>query len=233
VLLAASRGARLDASPAALSELLTGLSVADGLRVSDQYRESSCVVMNPPYGRVVTEAHAWRKGSVSAAALFVERTVMHSAPGTQISALLPEVLRTGTSYQQWRNHIDQFVIRKSPESLGLFSKQADVDVYIQHFTTREARVSLEAAQSKPQSPIVGDHFNVTVGAVVPHRHAPVGRRFAYLRAQNAVPWGEIRRISETRFFSGRIYTPPFVVVRRTSRPGDPERAVASLGEPEE
>jgi hypothetical protein len=69
---------------------------------------------------------------------------------------------------------------------------------------------------------------VNVGAVVPHRHPRTGNEYAYLHAGNATAWGQISRIGERRKFSGRTFVPPFVAVRRTSRPGDPYRAVATL-----
>ena len=75
---------------------------------------------------------------------------------------------------------------------------------------------------------VGDKFIVSVGAVVPHRDKKKGPEFAYLHAGNTQAWSEIQRIAEKRKFDRRTFTPPFVVVRRTSRPGDNHRAVATL-----
>ncbi len=184
--------------------------------------------MNPPYGRVVSSVKRWREGSVTSAALFVERAAELCAPETQIAALLPEVLRTGSSYKQWRTHIGKFAARGRSQSIGLFSNHADVDVFIQYFRKRGALIPSAAAPRKKSPETVADHFLVAVGAVIPHRHPPAGPEFAYLHARNAIPWGEICRISETRMFKGRTFTPPFVLVRRTSRPGDTHRAIATL-----
>jgi hypothetical protein len=49
-----------------------------------------------------------------------------------------------------------------------------------------------------------------------------------LHTANAQPWAEIRTITETRRFTGRTFFPPLVLIRRTSRPGDNYRAVATL-----
>jgi hypothetical protein len=234
ILLAVTRGSRLDDSSVNLAPLLSNVFVADGLSVSDPYSKSSYIVMNPPYGRVDSGNQTWREGAVTAAALFVERAARLSSPGTQIAALLPEVLRTGSSYENWRSHIRGFVTQGTTNSIGLFSDHADVDVFVQryikqdHHVKMNKRVSDIATQPTNLHQTLGDNFVVTVGAVVPYRDLRTGRRLAYLHPKNAPAWGEIRRVNETRKFKGRTFIPPFVVVRRTSRPGDRHRATASL-----
>ncbi|HEY6349556.1 MAG TPA: hypothetical protein VI636_09120 [Candidatus Angelobacter sp.] len=228
VLLAVTRGRKLDDTVTNLTALLSNLFVADGLSVSDQYIKSSHIAMNPPFGIVTSEDRPWREGTVSAAALFTERAVSLASPQAQIVALLPEVLRTGTSYTRWRSHISQHVTCSKPRSIGLFSSYADVDVFIQHFQKREIAVSPKLHRKNSRHSTVGDHFIVNVGTVVPHRHPKSGAKFAYLHSKNASPWDEIRRIDEIRKFQGRTFAPPFVVVRRTSRPGEGHRAIATL-----
>jgi hypothetical protein len=229
VLLAVTRGCKLDDTPTNLTALLSNLFVADGLSVSDQYSKSSHIVMNPPFGRVrIENDRPWREGTVCAAALFMERAATLASTAAQIVALLPEVLRTGTSYAQWRSHISQYVTRSKPRSIGLFSSYADVDVFIQHFKKRETSVSPKPHRKNSTHSTIGDHFIVNVGTVVPHRHPKLGAKFAYLHSKNASPWDEIQRIGETRKFWGRTFAPPFVVLRRTSRPGEGHRAIATL-----
>jgi hypothetical protein len=227
ILLAVTRGLKLDDSPANLAKLLSNICVGDGL-ISKAYSKSSYIVMNPPYGRVDSGNQPWREGTVTAAALFVDRAAQLSAPGTQIAALLPEVLRTGSSYQNWRNHIKELVIANDAQSIGLFSDEADVDVFAQHFIKAKAKVVKTPPQQKNTRDVLGNHFFVSVGAVVPYRDEESGPRLAYLHPQNATPWSEISRINETRNFKGRIFTPPLIVVRRTSRPGDRHRATPTL-----
>lgn len=229
MLLAVSRGAALDGAPPELARLLSNLMVADGLSESEPYSACTRIVMNPPYGRVPSGVRSWKEGAVTAAALFVERAAELSSPGTEIGALLPEVLRTGTSYKHWRNHVKCFVDQSEPQSIGQFSAHADVDVFIQHFIRRNVATKLEPGCdiSEPKS-TVGSYFSVAVGAVVPHRDPVEGPKLAFLHPKNAPLWGEVKRINETRRFNGRTFTPPFVVVRRTSRPGDRHRAVGTL-----
>jgi hypothetical protein len=229
VLLAVKRGAQLDDTADSLANLLTNLFVGDGLSLTAEYQRSSHIVMNPPFGRISTGAHPWREGTITAAALFVERAVRLSTPGSEIVALLPEVLRTGTSYANWRNHVGALASRFRPQSIGLFSEEADVDVFIQRFARLpDGSTAAPRRRSKPVKQTVGDKFVVSVGAVVPHRDKASGPEFAYLHAGNTEAWSEIRRVSERRQFARRTFMPPFVVVRRTSRPGDHHRAVATL-----
>jgi hypothetical protein len=228
ILLATKRGARLDATPTDLMKLFTNLVVADGLANSEAYRMSSCIVMNPPYGRVASGSPPWREGMVTAAALFMDRAAQLSSPGTQIAALLPEVLRTGTSYRHWREHIKGFLDEAKSQSIGQFSTHADVDVFIQHFTKQKVNTKTPITDPVGGGLTIGSHFIVSVGSVVPHRDPKEGLAFAFLHPKNAPVWGEIKRISETRKFRGRTFTPPFVVVRRTSRPGDRHRGSATL-----
>lgn len=226
-LLAVERGANLDDSATNLAALLTNLHVANGLLATDEYDACSHVLMNPPYGRVESRQLEWRGGLVTAAALFVERAVRLCRSGTEIVALLPEVLRTGSSYQHWRRHVERLAPSAGTHSLGRFSDQADVDVFIQRFTKRERPARVDLSQA-PAILTVGDKFTVSVGSVVPHRDALKGPAFAFLHAGNAPAWSDVSRIGERRRFEGRVFKPPFVVVRRTSRPGDTDRAVATL-----
>jgi hypothetical protein len=227
ILLAVTRGLKLDDSPTNLAKLLNNICVGDGL-ASEVYSKSSYIVMNPPYGRVDSGNQQWREGSVTSAALFVDRAAQLSAPGTQIAALLPEVLRTGSSYKTWRSHIEQLVMVNKAQSIGLFSDHADVDVFAQHFVKEKNRTIEASVPHKSTGITIGDHFSVSVGAVVPYRDRMIGPRLAYLHPKNATPWNEMSRINETRKFKGRTFAPPFIAVRRTSRPGDRHRATPTL-----
>jgi hypothetical protein len=226
VLLAQQRGALLDDSPYELSRLLTSIVVEDGLETRG-FQRADVVVMNPPYSRMVID-EAWKSGTGTKAALFVARAAQLCPENAQIAALLPEVLRSGSSYENWRRYIRQLAGAQPPISLGLFSNKADVDVFLQRFTKlghgpqrppKEAQADVETVSSK---------FTIAVGTVVPHRHHLRGPKLAFLHPRNAKPWTELLRINEKRRFDGRAFKPPFVVVRRTSRPGDRYRATATL-----
>jgi hypothetical protein len=50
----------------------------------------------------------------------------------------------------------------------------------------------------------------------------------YIHARAIPAWGRVRRIGEQRRFKGSLFKPPFVAIRRTSRPEDRYRATCTL-----
>ncbi len=113
--------------------------------------------------------------------------------------------------------------------LGRFSRDADIDVFLHVLVkTNDGARDLSVARDDSLES-VGSHFAVSIGAgPSTHRHPETGREVAYLHTGNTTPWTVIKRVQERRWFSGRLHKPPFVVIRRTSRPNDRQRAVASL-----
>lgn len=216
----------------ALAQLLPGIRCGNALRERAAYRRASHVIMNPPYSIMKTTAsNPWRSGQVSAAAVLVNRCLEHVRAGTRISAILPEVLRTGTSYEAWRGQIELMAHVVRTESHGRFSAECDVDVL--NLSLIAGGVSSAAPapnwgmpRARPHT--VGNHFIVNVGTVVPHRHPATGPEYAFIHARSVPRWAIISRIRERRRFAGHVHIPPFVVIRRTSRPGDPHRAAASI-----
>jgi hypothetical protein len=232
VLLAVTRGVELDETPIAIADRFSNIAVRDGLLVKSPYTCATHVLMNPPFGAISAPAATeWRRGKTTAAALFFDRALTHCKPGTRVAAILPEVLRTGTSYRQWRERVESRTTVDKVESLGLFSANADVDVFLKRVTVKSGELSkplTKPSLRRSKSTLLGDKFVVSVGPVVPQRHGLDGPRCAYLHAVNATAWKVIKRINESRRFDGKLVMPPFVVIRRTSRPGDPNRAIASL-----
>jgi len=75
---------------------------------------------------------------------------------------------------------------------------------------------------------IADYFDVHVGRVVPHRDKKTGPRHPYIHARCISTWTVVKKFSEKRKHKGLAYEPPFVVIRRTSRPGHPYRATATV-----
>lgn len=208
------------------------IHVGDALEEEKLYQRATHLVMNPPFALMAAPIDCtWAKGKVNGAAVFVEHALQHARPGTQILAILPEVLRTGTRYVKWQEKITSMADVESVTSVGLFHN-ADVDVFI--LVLRKRKVASTSGKLFQESPngnavqTIGDLFKVSVGTVVPHRDPQVGRTYRFLHAKNATPWVALRRSNSRRQYKGTVFTPPFVVIRRTSRPGDKHRATASL-----
>ena len=142
----------------------------------------------------------------------------------------PDVLRSGSRYVAWRDMTRACASIHTERSLGVFDQWTDVDVYLLHLV----KVAAGRKSQQPTRPTakpahgVGKRFHVHVGAVVPHRHPETGVLAPYLHARSIPPWAECHEIQETRRFDGRLFQPPFVTIRRTSRPDNGKRAVATL-----
>jgi len=231
-LLAAKRtGILPPLQPSVLAETFPNIRVADSLNASLRLENVDLIVMNPPFGYVTApDDCAWSCGRVNHAALFVDQMIRDVSEGTQIAAILPDVLRSGSRYVEWRERMREKgeVIRETP--LGLFDQWTDVDVYFFHFRkflppNRSCRKAWPAA--KPTYG-VGKRFKIHVGPVVPHRHGETGPLVRYIHARAIAPWEDCSDIKETRRFAGRLFSPPFVAVRRTSKPDTGHRAIATL-----
>ena len=215
---------------AASDDVFPNIIVADSLASSRCWAGGEVIVMNPPFGYTSAPAGCtWATGRVNTAALFVDRAIQDVSDGGRIVALLPDVLRSGSRYVAWRETTQALgcVTRETP--LGLFDPWTDVDVYLFHFEKKTCRhSSCEARPTRKPTFGVGKRFLVHVGPVVPHRHAEEGPAVRYIHARSLPAWKECADLQETRRFSGRVFDPPFVTVRRTSRPDGGRRAVATL-----
>ena len=234
VLLAQQRGARPDGNEIDLEAVFPLIGVGDGLTERRKYRVADWILLNPPYVAVPAAAGCkWGSGKVSSAAVFLEKAVVSCRPGTKITAIVPDVLRTGSRYGKWRDWVAAQGKLVSIGSWGLFDALADVDVFVVTLIKRERLTGgggFDWVAAAPRTGrTVGDLFDVRVGPVVPFRlKKGEGKRSAFLHAKGLPRWKRVRRIGETREFKGTLYKAPFVVVRRTSRPEDAQRAVATL-----
>lgn len=214
------------------ADIFPMVCVHDFIARPEELAGASHILINPPYNELIAPSECtWGNGKVSAAALFMDVCITNASPGAKIGAILPDVLRAGSNYEKWREHIEDLSERVRITTCGQFDRWTDIHVF---------KLVLEKANNKRKKKTVwwrstrqasngkvGIHFNVHVGPVVPHRHAEKGPRVAYIHAKTLPAWGEVKRIDERRKFSGTLFEPPFVAVRRTSRPGD-KRAIATV-----
>lgn len=232
-LLAIDRGHRFwKKNVPAASDCFNMVRQQDFLSCPDAIADASHIVINPPYTQMMAPADcAWANNKVSAAAVFTDACVSHASPGTQVAAILPDVLRSGSNYEKWRNHIESQSQELRITTFGQFDKWTDIHVFLltlsKSKTPNSHKTHWWKSVKHPKNGKVGDYFDVHVGPVVPHRHAHKGSSTAYLRAKPLPRWTMVKRITERRRFDGTLFQPPFVAVRRTSRPGD-KRAVSTI-----
>jgi hypothetical protein len=232
IVLARSRGEFADRlTPKEISVAFPLIRVGNALKETKLYQWADLVVINPPFVKCrAPRACQWAEGSVNSAAIFCDHALHQVRAGTKILAVLPEVLRAGSNYERWRLRVSASATIRNLERVGLFDQLADVDVFIVHLTRRKRDLDEGSRWRLTEQPRnrVGKYFTVNVGAVVPHRNKQEGAKYRYLDARGAVAWRELTRLNESCRFAGKVFQPPFVVIKRTSRPGDIHRATAAL-----
>ncbi|WP_162931259.1 N-6 DNA methylase [Streptomyces sporangiiformans] len=209
------------------STYFTNITAKDGLEaLRNQESFVGHVVLNPPFSVVSSPlSRPWTSRPTSAAALFTYQAAHHLADGSHLTAILPDVLRSGSRYSAWRTQVNKILSRSSLDTYGQFDEHADVDVFL--LSAKVARRGLlensnewwniggsDAASSRS----VNDFFSVRVGTVVDNRDPLDGPEFPFARARDLPSSGEISTPARRRKFSRRVFEPPFVLVRRTSRP---------------
>lgn len=191
---------------------------------------SSCLISNPPFGHVTASGTCqWSSGRVQLAAVFVERMIERAVAGQQMSIILPDVLRSGSRYRRWRNWVSSRSSSLAIEPFGRFSENTDVDVFILFMTKSEIQgdaVEDWTPRNNTGYLKLGDLVEIRNGPLVPHRHKG-GPWVPYLAVANAPAYGETE-VTARRRFSGTLFSPPFIVIRRTSNPADRNRIVTTI-----
>lgn len=233
-ILAISQGAKPDLDTAEeLPDLLPLFSIGNALTALDFAHTADWVLLNPPFQSTPVPPHcSWATGSITAAALFLSHITDTVGQNATISAILPDVLRSGSRYRAWREAITSQTSVQGLRRYGVFDTSADIDVFLLHLAKRNCSKGTPWLRCPASSPrniqAVGARFAVHVGPVVPHRHKEEGQLAPYIHAKSLPRWQEFEPGTETRRFSGPLVTPPFVAIRRTSRTGDRKRAVATI-----
>ena len=233
VLLAVSRGATPQRDNyLRWDEVFPEIQVGDGLAYLKNGWPQGHLFMNPPF--IYEEAPqevTWAKGRTNLAATFLSAAMENAQPGTCLTAILPEVIRSGSSYERLRSLIAARLEFPQVEVYGRFDAWTDADVF---FLRGVIRDWIPSGDSWPwwrqrDGKTFGDQFDVSVGPVVPHRNLETGPLQPFLLARRLPLGGSFDvRNAEKRRFQRRTSRPPFVVVRRTSRPGDAARGVGTL-----
>lgn len=231
-LLARQRHGGVAKLPPGWEKLFPFIRVGDGLKQRKLYARATHLVMNPPFSTSdPTGDCQWKGGRISDAAMFVVRALEHSRPGTRLLAVLPDVLRSGSFQHHWRERVSDLAEVYSVKHHGIFDDFADVDVFRLDALRRAGPEAKLRRWPKPRTRAtgaVGDYFDVHVGRVVPHRDRETGPEHPYIHPRCVPAWKEMRTFSERRRHAGVAYLAPFVVLRRTSRPGDSYRATATV-----
>ena len=212
----------------AIDDIFPLIQVGSALADSPILAEADGFLFNPPFGQTTPAVGpAWSAGQINAAALFLDALLDGANELRPIAAVLPEVLRGGSRYGRFRDHLIRKGLGGTFQSLGRFDAWTDVDVFVTLLKPSNTG-ALWTDYAQPAQVTVGSNFVIRVGTVVPHRHELAGPDRAYLCAKTTPAWDKGFKPTASRPFSGTVFKPPFVVVRRTSSPSDRQRAVGTL-----
>ncbi|MFD4787477.1 hypothetical protein ACFWN1_10540 [Streptomyces sp. NPDC058459] len=182
------------------------------------------ILLNPPYGtaEVAPSCH-WSSGSTSLAATFTAAAAAALRGGGRLTAVLPDVLRSGSRYRAWREELTGLLAVEQIKPHGMFDIHTDVDVFLFSAVRRHrGHAGAVSWWPEPQATTertLEDLFDIRVGPVVDNRDPRTGPQVPYLTARDLPAEGEMGLPQRVRNFPKRLIVPPFVVMRRTSRPG--------------
>lgn len=213
-----------------LEKVFPNIRLRSGMMAWELPDAPAVIVVNPPFSYGVAEKECtWAQGRVSQAARFMDTCLSNAAPGTRILAILPDVLRTGSRYEKWRQMITAKATVHSVEIAGQFDELTEISVFLLDLEVGEASGTTAWAHPKNPGPrTVKDFFDVHVGPVVPFRLTGKGRWCSYVHSEHLPPWETVRDIVQRIRFVGTTYKPPFVAIRRTSKADYQVRCIGTL-----
>ena len=214
-----------------LEKIFSNIQVRSGMEPWQLPGSPAVIVVNPPFSYGVTEKHCtWARGRVSQAATFMDMCLRNTARGTRILAILPDVLRTGSRYEKWRQLITAKATVRSVEIAGRFDKFTEINVFLLELEVGDGPDTKTgwAHPTNSGTRTVKDFFDVHVGPVVPFRLDGNGPWRTYVHSEQLPPWETVREIDQRIRFTGTAYHPPFVAIRRTSKADYQVRCIGTL-----
>jgi hypothetical protein len=232
ILEAVSRGCVPDCKIQKAMDLLSNINVCDTMILSeDMVSKATHIVMNPPFSLWPSpKINFWKKGRVNAAAIVAEHILRIIPDNCEISAILPDVLRSGSRYESWRLFLEK-KCQGNIQLIGKFNDKTNVDVFIlsgkKALSNKLNNIEWVFNHLEAENTIE-DEFDVSVGRLVAYRDPQKGPYYPYVHPKNVKPWSVIKDFTENRRFLGTVIKPPFVVIRRTSSPKDKYRALGAI-----
>jgi hypothetical protein len=214
-----------------LEHVFPNIQLRSGMTAWELPDAPAVIVVNPPFSYGIAEKECtWAQGRVSQAAAFMATCLTNAARGTRILAILPDVLRTGSRYEKWRQMITAKATVHSVEIAGQFDELTEISVFLLELEVGEGagRTTRWAHPTNTTTQTVKDFFDVHVGPVVPFRLDGSGRWCAYVHSEQLPPWETVRKIEQNIRFAGTTYKPPFVAIRRTSKADYQVRCIGTL-----
>lgn len=226
---AINRGVEQDCELEEAFSLLSHICVKDALDIKKEDINSvTHMIMNPPFTIWSSpKVDYWKEGRVNAAGILFDKYLRLLPKNCLISAILPDVLRSGSRYSDFRNFVSSSM-KANIEIWGRFNKKTDVDIFLLSGTVKNNNDILMWHSAKSYNSSISDYFNVRTGPLVAYRDPQEGVEYAYFYPKNCPQWKVITEATDRRKFTGKPLKPPFVVIKRTSSPSDRNRASATI-----
>lgn len=229
VLEALNRGVTKDCTISEAMLFFTNLKVADALTIGKEDLQSvTHIIMNPPFlSWLSPKVDYWKQGKVNSAGIILDYYIRNLPTGCEISAILPDVLRSGARYKPFREFVSNRT-KSNCEVVGRFNSKTDVDVFILDGIISPSDIEINWFPEIEVYIPISEYFHVCVGPLVGYRDAQEGPEYPFIHSKNAPLWTTIKQFSEYRKFKGKVIKPPFVIIRRTSSPSDKHRASGTI-----
>lgn len=207
------------------------IKVIDALLVTkEDLRSITHVVMNPPFSIWKSpNKNYWKQGKINAAGVVLDHYLRVLPNDCNLVAILPDVLRSGSRYNLFREFCS-LKMHATCKVWGRFNSKTNVDIFIlsgritENKNLKNILWQEELGNYEPLSA----QFDVCTGPLVAYRDLELGSEYPYFNSKNTIAWEIITEASQTRKFQGKVISPPFVLVKRTSSPSDKYRATATI-----
>lgn len=228
---ALNRGVQNDCSVEEAISYFKNIRVGDALAVDKvDLLNITHVIMNPPFSIWKSpNKFYWKAGKINAAGIVFDHYLRNLPKTCLIAAILPDVLRSGSRYSLFRNFCS-LNMDATCGAWGRFNSKTDVDVFILSGKIIEEKIenTILWQEQLDEYIKISEIFDVCVGPLVAYRDPQIGEEYPYFHSKNTPQWETVIEENETRKFKGKVIYPPFVLVKRTSSPGDKFRANATL-----
>lgn len=228
---ALNRGVQKNCSIEQAISYFKNIKIMDAmLATKEDLKSITHVVMNPPFSIWSSpNKNYWKQGKINAAGIVLDHYLRVLPNECNLIAILPDVLRSGSRYNLFREFCS-LKMHATCKLWGRFNSKTNVDVFILSgkITESDNLKNILWQEDLGNYEPLSTQFDVCTGPLVAYRDLELGNEYPYFNSKNTIAWETINEVNQTRKFQGKVISPPFILVKRTSSPGDKYRATATI-----